>query len=42
MRRVATEAGEALGFRYPDELEQRVRSYLHRVKDLGRNSAMLD
>ena len=42
MRRVATEAGEALGFRYPDELEQRVRSYLHRVKDLDRNSAMLD
>jgi hypothetical protein len=42
MRRVATEVGEALGFRYPDELEQRVRRYLHRVKDLDRNSAMLD
>ena len=33
MRRVATEVGEALGFQYPDELEQRVRKYLHRVKD---------
>ena len=35
MRRVATEVGEALGFHYPDELEQRVRSYLERVKDHG-------
>ena len=35
MRRVATEVGEALGFRYPDELEQRVRNYLHRVIRFG-------
>ena len=34
MRRVAIEVGEAMGFQYPDELEQRVRIYLHRVKDL--------
>jgi len=38
MRRVAMEVGEALGFRYPDELEQRVRNYLDRVKDLDRKS----
>ena len=36
MRRVAIEVGEALGFRYPDELEQRAKIYLHRVKDLDR------
>lgn len=34
MRRVASEVGEALGYRYPDELEQRVVKYLHRVKSL--------
>ena len=34
MRRVASEVGEALGYRYPDELEQRTRNYLQRVKAL--------
>lgn len=38
MRRVAIEVGEAMGYRYPHELEQRVRTYLHRVKDLDRQS----
>jgi aminoglycoside 6-adenylyltransferase len=38
MRRVAIEVGEAMGFHYPDELEQRVRIYLHRVKDFDRKS----
>jgi aminoglycoside 6-adenylyltransferase len=33
MRHVATEVGESLKYRYPDELEQRVRSYLRWVKD---------
>ena len=32
MHRVATEVGEAMGFRYPAELEQRVTEYLYRVK----------
>ena len=36
MRRVAIEVGEAMGFHYPDELEQRVKIYLHRVKNLDR------
>ena len=36
MRRVATEVGEAMGFHYPDELEQRVRNYLHRVRQLSK------
>jgi aminoglycoside 6-adenylyltransferase len=40
MRRVASEVGDALGYRYPDELEQRVRKYLHRVKALNRDSPM--
>lgn len=40
MRRVASEVGEALGYRYPDELEQRVRNYLQRVKALNRDSPM--
>lgn len=39
MHRVATEVGEALGFRYPVELEKRVAKYLHWVKDLDRNLA---
>jgi aminoglycoside 6-adenylyltransferase len=38
MRRVAIEVSEALGFRYPDELEQRVRVYLDWVKNLDRKS----
>jgi len=38
MRRVAIEVGEAMGYRYPHELEQRVRTYLHGVKDLDRQS----
>jgi len=42
MRRVATEVGEAMGFRYPDEMEQRVTKYLNWVKDLDRNLATLD
>jgi aminoglycoside 6-adenylyltransferase len=32
MRRVAMEVGERLGYRYPEELEQRVLRYLHRVR----------
>lgn len=32
MRQVASEVGEALGYRYPDELEERVRKYLHWVR----------
>lgn len=32
MRRVGSEVGEALGYRYPDELEERVRKYLHWVQ----------
>ena len=35
MRRVATEVGESFGYRYPDELEQRVRNYLNWVKGLN-------
>lgn len=34
MRRVAIEVGEAMGFRYPNELEQRVTKYLRWVKAL--------
>jgi aminoglycoside 6-adenylyltransferase len=41
MRRVAVEVGEALGYRYPAELEQRVRNYLQRVKALDRDSPVL-
>lgn len=33
MRCVATEVGDALGYRYPHELEQRARKYLRWVKD---------
>lgn len=35
MHRVALEVGERLGYRYPDELEQRVLRYLRRVKKLA-------
>lgn len=38
MRRVATEVGERLGFKYPDELEQRVLNYLRKVRQLDRNA----
>ncbi len=34
MRRVATEVGKHLGYTYPHELEQRVMSYLSRVRRL--------
>jgi aminoglycoside 6-adenylyltransferase len=37
MRRVAGEVGQALGYRYPDELEQRTRNYLNWVKALLRS-----
>ena len=37
MRQVASEVGKALGYHYPDELEQRVRSYLQHVKALDRD-----
>ncbi len=33
MHRVAAEVGERLGFRYPEQLEQRVVSYLQRVRE---------
>ena len=33
MRRVAIEVGDALGFRYPEQLEQRVVSYLQKVRE---------
>lgn len=39
MRRVGSEVGDAMGYRYPEELEQRVTRYLQRVKGLDRNSA---
>lgn len=35
MRRVAVEVGERLGYRYPEELEQRVLRYLRRVKNFS-------
>ena len=38
MRRVAVEVGEHLGFRYPEELEQRVLSYLRKVREFPTNS----
>lgn len=33
MRRVAVEVGDNLGYRYPEQLEQRVLNYLQRVKE---------
>ena len=41
LRRVATEVGHALGFRYPEELERRTRNYLHWVRDLDRTHKTL-
>ena len=38
MRRVAIEVGQRLGYRYPDDLERRVRTYLLRVKESVSNS----
>ena len=35
-RRVAREVGEALGYRYPAELDERVTRYLHRIRNLER------
>jgi hypothetical protein len=35
MRRVAVEVGDHLGYRYPQELEQRVLAYLRRVKEFS-------
>lgn len=40
MRRVATEVGKALGYRYPDKLEQRVTKYLQRVQRLAPDASM--
>ena len=37
MCRVAIEVGDRLGYTYPDNLEQRVRSYLQRVKESDPN-----
>jgi aminoglycoside 6-adenylyltransferase len=33
-RRIAVEAGSALGYAYPQELDQQVTSYLHHIKSL--------
>jgi len=38
MRRVATEVGQHLGYTYPQELDQRARDYLSRVRHLDRSS----
>src|SRR5688572_201906 len=38
MRRVARDVGENLGFTYPAELDQRVVSYLLKVRQLDRNA----
>ncbi|HEX2267903.1 MAG TPA: aminoglycoside 6-adenylyltransferase [Pyrinomonadaceae bacterium] len=38
MRRVAQEVGKELGFAYPDRMDQRVTSYLLKVKQLDRNA----
>ncbi len=38
MRRVATVVGKHLGFTYPEELEQRVVTYLKKVQQLDRNA----
>lgn len=38
MRRVATDVGEHLGFTYPHELEERVVTYLRKVRQLDRNA----
>jgi hypothetical protein len=32
MRRVGTEAGEALGYRYPEELDRKVSAYLASIR----------
>lgn len=42
MRRAAREVGKNLNFAYPDELDQRVVSYLLKVRQLDRNSVTLD
>lgn len=41
MRCVASEVGESFGYRYPAQLEQRVRKYLNWVKTLDRHSTTL-
>ena len=33
-RRVGMEVGEALGYRYPSELDERVTRYLQRIRNL--------
>lgn len=38
MRRVATAVGKHLGFTYPEELDQRVVTYLKKVQQLDRNA----
>ena len=40
MRRVATDVGEHLGFPYPHELEERVVTYLQKVRQLDRNATV--
>jgi aminoglycoside 6-adenylyltransferase len=38
-RKVAVEVGDSLGYSYPEDLDRRMVTYLHRVKDLDRAAA---
>ena len=41
-RKVAIEVGEALGYAYPHEMDNRTMAYFHRVKTLDRQAKTLD